>query len=814
MSRDERAPELPDRPSLPVTFWMLVATIAVERAVLSGAVPAGACVAVLAVTCLVAAIIYVALTCGISQPAVQFDSFQTKRKAGSRGIALLACAVLACAAAGAGVAALTLRSGESLVTGLSHGSVQTWEFRVTSDPKASDSAWGASTWRCRAQATRDGSATGEAWLLLPTQVRLGDVVTCVGTFDAGDDGDEWTTSNRMRGTWGTVRAVRVTGVRAPDGPASWVLALRRAALARIDPHSSRERALLAGCVCGYSAAMADFGDDDLFALCGVSHLVAVSGSHLALLMGLVEGVLLRARVRPRRRAVAQVVLGAVFVAFCGAPVSAVRSWLMTASAVAARQAGRRSYALSAVCLMALAMALVRPTVTGQLGYLLSVGSVAGLCMLTRYMDYVLATLVPVGRALRDVPRPVRRRTLAVTDELRQMLAVTLAAQLATTPVCLLAFGLLSLVAPIANLVVVPVFGAVMAVGLGVVVTCAAPVASGVLLAVTDVLCHVVLAVLDVLAKVPHAAVALEVGPWVMAVQAAALAVLLVWWPKVHPRKVACVLAVSCALTAAVLVRWRYLAPARVRVLDVGQGDAILVQDGAHAILVDTGPPGDALALALTRGHVLHLDAVVITHLHDDHYGGLEELTGLVDVDEVIVADGVADDLAELGLALPTGAEVEELAYGDVLGVGGFELACVWPQGEVDGSKNADSLMLVATYDEGGRELCALLTGDAEKDELACVIAAGDVGDVDLLKVGHHGSAVSLTADEARALAAEVAVASAGRDNDYGHPTDACVEVLEGAGALFLCTKDVGDVTVEPAADGVTVTCAHPVDESY
>lgn len=100
----------------------------------------------------------------------------------------------------------------------------------------------------------------------------------------------------------------------------------------------------------------------------------------------------------------------------------------------------------------------------------------------------------------------------------------------------------------------------------------------------------------------------------------------------------------------------------------------------------------------------------------------------------------------------------------------------------------------------------LLTGDAERDETGRAIEAGRVGDVDFLKVGHHGSRVSLTPGEARALDAEVSVASAGENNRFGHPTPECVEMLESSGSTFLCTKDVGTVTIEPAAEGPRVSC--------
>ena len=123
-----------------------------------------------------------------------------------------------------------------------------------------------------------------------------------------------------------------------------------------------------------------------------------------------------------------------------------------------------------------------------------------------------------------------------------------------------------------------------------------------------------------------------------------------------------------------------------------------------------------------------------------------------------------------------------------------------------GEGNEGSLELLLSYDDGTRELTALLAADAEREETGAAVERGDVGDVDLLKVGHHGSEASLTPEIARALAPEVSVASAGENNGYGHPDPVCVGILEDSGSLFLCTMDVGDVCVEPGADGPVVSC--------
>nr|WP_239471763.1 ComEC/Rec2 family competence protein [Olsenella profusa] len=543
--------------------------------------------------------------------------------------------------------------------------------------------------------------------------------------------------------------------------------------------------------------MASRGLDELFARCGVSHLVAVSGGHLVLVAGVVGAALSRARLRPAARAAALLAVTGAFVVFCGAPASAVRAWAMSLVARLSALAGRRSHPLSAASAAGLAMALADPGVTGQLGYLLSVLCVCGICALGGWARYAVRTLLPGPPA----PRGRAGRALAgLADSSREALALTLVSQLVTAPVTCATFSQLSVVAPLANVALAPLFSLLLGAGLLAAALAWAPAAQAVALTACDVVGEAVVALARALASLPLASVAVSVDEGVaLAVLAVLLAAFLLWWPAVSRRGLAVALGLGCACALAWVLHWRLLAPACVRVLDVGQGDAILVTDGASAVLIDTGP-GDAVVGALARSNVFHLDAVVLTHLHDDHAGGLAEALAVTGAPLVLVPEGVAAPEAP-------GAEVGEISHGDELRVGRFTLRAVSPTGPVDGMDNEDSLELLLSFDDGSRTLTGLLAGDAEAPETASAIARGEVGDVDFLKVGHHGSAVSVDAEVAATLDAEVAVASAGEGNRYGHPTPECVAALEAAGSTFLCTRDVGDVCVEPGAEGPRVSCA-------
>ena len=777
-----REVELPRRPLVPVAFYALLAVVAAERACLRagwGDVPASLAVAVL------------------GSGLVALVAWRRRDLAAMGFVAAVAIPALV----GVLVASAAMDAGRHLEGALSSSAVSGWRFEATSD-----SSFNNGQYRCRARVRRDGCPSGTVWVTLKEEVLCGEAFTCVGRYRANAE-DEFGVSSRMQGVWGSVRAYRVRRVEGGGGPLGLVRGARRLALRALEPDSSEGRAVLAGSVCGYRTPMDRLGTDELFSRCGVSHLVAVSGGHIAIVATVLSSFLGTLPMGPRARSAVLLGVSLLFVAFCGAPASAVRSWLMVAAAFGAELVGRRGHSLSSVCVAGIGMALVTPAVAGQLGFLLSVASVAGLCLLSPYCGYVLDVLLPRPRFWKVVSGDAARKLEAADESLRQTLAATLVAQLVTGPMTAGVFGELSLVSPASNVLLAPLFTPLIAVGLVEVALCWAPPALGTLRVASDVLGGGIMLVLRMLGGLPFASVSVQGGLGASVAVYGALAALLVLWPRLRRGALCAGLGLVAVALLALFVRWRYFAPPRVCVLDVGQGDAILVQDGASALLVDTGPD-EAVVAALAREHVFALDAIVITHLHDDHYGGVDDLVGKVACRQVLVARGVAPNVeGELarGVRDLTSRDVGEVSYGDTLACGNFKMRVVSPVGEVKGDQNSDSIEMRVWYRGPAGSLEGLLTGDAEEDETGAALDRGDVGDIDFLKVGHHGSAVSVSAEEASRLDPEVSVASAGEGNEYGHPTKECVDVLEGAGSRFLCTKDVGDVTVRPGRTGPVVS---------
>ncbi len=785
----ERELPLPPRPALPTALWALslacACQLGIARASLGGSPrQLGVCGAALSF-CSVLGVLGVI--------------YLLRHHVGA--VRLTVCVMLTCASCASASACLCYRNGVLAAQSLATSAMSSWRFEVLSDPSPTDTGY-----RCRARARKEGAPIGDVWLLSKEPFERGATIRCIARFRPLGR-DSYSISSWSQGVCGSVSALRVLDCRCTAGPMRLVLEVRARALNQLLARQSEAGALLAGCVCGSRTALDESGLTEVFATCGLSHMVAVSGSHLATIALMVSGVLEYLCLSPKMRLPLLGVVTGLFVLFCGCPISAVRAWLMLLIAYASQLAGRRTHALTAVSVVALVMVLLDATVVGQLGFQLSVLSVAGLCVYSQHAGYVMRSLTSSLRMPRFVGSHVRHRFDEGKASICQMLAATLVCQLVTLPVTASVFGQLSLVAPLATIVATPILGVLLGLGLAACLLSRFPFMTNLMVSACEVLTAPLLFALNRLARLPCA----TVSSGIIGVPLGAVAVLLliawlVWWPRVKPAVVRAFALLVILVALGTYTYWRCLAPARVVVFDIGQGDAILVQDGPTALLVDTGPD-KAIVDALARRHVMHLDAVVLTHLHDDHYGGLAYLGGSIRCNQVIVARGVADALPDELRTMCrelTQKELAELSYGDILTVGGFELRMIWPHEEVDGDENSESLELYVNYQRRGSTLTALLTGDAEQDELAACIQSHDVGDIDVLKVGHHGSEVSLTPEQARIIHPELAVASAGEGNRYGHPSQACIAALQAAGAQFLCTKDVGDVEVRPGVAGPIV----------
>ena len=642
---------------------------------------------------------------------------------------------------------------------------------------------------------------------------------------------------RRTGVTGTLRTSALELVAHADDPAGLLERTRRAAgdaLTRALPEPA------AGLAAGILVGLRDRVDRDLaaaFTATGLSHVVAISGWNIALVAGLV-GAVLAGRAR-RTRSGAIVVAIAVYAVLAGASPSVVRAAAMTCVALLARESGRPGTAAAALGWAVALLVVVNPASAVDIGLQLSAAATAGL----------IAWSAPIAAAL-------ERRAGWIPRWIREGLGVSLAAQAATLPLVLFAFGRVAPLSPITNLAVVPLVPLVMAAGAvalagGAAAALGAPGVLASLLGIPGALVlGLLIGIVRLAARLPFANVTLP--PAVAAAAAAlTLAALLAFVTRGRMRRAwnghrttaearptltaprpggdrrrARTLRLAGllgALAIAVLVVAGATRPdgrAHVIVLDVGQGDAILVTGPTGGrMLVDGGPDPDRLLVALDARVPpwdRRIDLLVLTHPHEDHVAGLPLVLERYRVGQVAEAGmpGRSPGYEALSTILPAhGAASGRLVAGDHLTLDGIALDVIWPDADRvprvasdDGSEvNDASIVLLGTFE--GRRF--LLMGDAEADVEAELLVRG-LPTVDLLKAGHHGSRTSTTAALVEATHPRVAAVSVGVRNDYGHPSREVLARLAGAGAAVLRTDQVGAIDVALGGAGIEVRTERPV----
>ncbi|WP_283170412.1 DNA internalization-related competence protein ComEC/Rec2 [Curtanaerobium respiraculi] len=529
---------------------------------------------------------------------------------------------------------------------------------------------------------------------------------------------------------------------------------------------------------------------------GLAHLAAVSGAHLALIAGM-AALLLRAMRVPRpASAIALSGFITVYVLFTGASHSAIRAALMAVCGLSAFFVKRRPSALSALSLCAIALIAANPFIALSASFALSASATLGIVVFARYAGAWVRAMCK-GRF-----RPVA-----------DAFGLTLAANACTAGISIPLFSQLPLISLVSNLLVAPLFaimcgGGSLCVAASLIAPCCSNLAIGCAIAAGEAACSIVHALAHVPCGCIPASADLAMG--VLATVVGATAVWR-WWPT--PR---------CAdgwgafsALAAIALAGLFVLPdvhgCEIVMLDVGQGDALLIRSGRHAMLVDTGTNDSLLLAGLARHDARALDAVLITHADDDHCGSLPALLDAVPTGCVCVAgDLLADDsesCARLRRNLPAG-RVEALHAGDAIFWGGFSAEVLSPERFVDGGGNADSIVMAVACDcdrDGSIDMRALFTGDAEADILHSVDGRSPIGPVDILKVPHHGSRAGVDVEMAESLRPRVALVSVGEGNGYGHPSSQVVDLLREEGAAVYRTDEQGDVVCALRPRGIRVT---------
>jgi competence protein ComEC len=543
------------------------------------------------------------------------------------------------------------------------------------------------------------------------------------------------------------------------------------------------RGIVLGIVLGEDEGLPRATRDD-FRAAGLTHLLAVSGQNVAFIVA--GARVLGWALGLTRWALELTSLAAIagYVLAVGWQPSVVRAGvaggLVSLAWLAARPADRWHFlAVGALVLLAWTPAtLLDP------GFQLSFAAVAA----------IFLAVPRVRHAADGLPLP---------SWLADAFAVALACGLVTAPIVLFHFERAPLYTVPANVLAVPAVPVVL--GLGLLAAAADPVSPGAATALAW-LAGWAAAWLEVVARAVAELPAAQVGWRGGALVLAAAGLAWAGATRVRGRLRARAPAAAAITGLATLVLavgawalrpapvWTQPAGLRVTFLDVGQGDSVLLETAGARVLVDQGPPEADVAGQLVRMGVRSLSALVLTHPQRDHVGGAADVLRRVHVGAVLdpglSVTGPEREEA-VAAARERGVPVRVVREGDELRAGGLVLRVLWPEdaGTPAEDPNLNAVVLLASY--GAMDV--LLPADAESD----VTSRLDLGEIEVLKVAHHGSADPGLDEELRELRPRIAVVSCGRGNDYGHPRPETLAALAAVPGLSLHRTDLeGRVVVE------------------
>lgn len=535
-------------------------------------------------------------------------------------------------------------------------------------------------------------------------------------------------------------------------------------------------------------ALVDGDDEQLdpglvedFRTTGLTHLTAVSGTNLTLLLGFLLLVARGLGVRARGFLVVGALGVAGFVLLARTEPSVLRAAVMGSVALVGmgfgRSTGARTLGVAVTVLL-----LADPWLSASAGFVLSVCATAGILFLAPGWRDRLSGWLP--------------RWLA------ESVSVPLAAQLACTPMVAAISGQVSLVAVLTNMLVAVVVAPVTVCGLlGGLVACWWDRGGGLVALPGAWGARWIVRVAEWGADLPIPAFEVGTAGWTLAMLTAACVVTALGLGSVLARR-GLTLVMTLLLAGVMLVplpRWGWPPPGWVAVMcDVGQGDALVIRTGrAEAMMVDTGPDPRTTDRCLRRLGIERLTVVVLTHFHADHVGGLAgALQGrAVAAIELSPYDEPAPGPARaLGAARAAGIPVRAVEVGSVHARGPVTwqvLAPVEPPPVTSDSPPNDASVVLLVRSRG---IDLLLLGD-EQDVSQRVLARTYPGlRADVLKVAHHGSA-NQDGELIGSLGARVALVSVGADNGYGHPAPSLRRLLAESGMRVARTDRDGDIAV-------------------
>ena len=520
---------------------------------------------------------------------------------------------------------------------------------------------------------------------------------------------------------------------------------------------------------------------------GVLHCIAVSGMHLSFLVSFLAAILGRGK----HSSLICIPVILLFMAVTGFTPSVVRAGIMQLALCGATLLNREYDSHSALALALAVLTALNPYASHHLGLLLSFLSTLGILL---FYERIRKSLLPTPKVLEGA---LPRRMIGYC---RRTLAVTLSAMIMTLPIMAFVFGQIPLLGPLTNLLIL--WAVTLCFGLGLIsallgflwmplaVIAGWPV---------RLMVRYIRLVVTFVGRLPFASLYPQnemIAAWLICLYLLMAAYR--FFPDIRHRLLGFSLAAAFTLAfscAAGYVLW-HRDKLDTAVLDVGQGQCVVLMDQGFTLMVDCGStnasenPGDTAARYLLSRGRMRVDALILSHYHADHMNGVSELLQRMSVGTMLVPPPESEEaeaLLEQARAAGTDVqiisdEVRELSFGALM-------ATVTPP---LGSTGDNEKCLCALL--GIEDFEVLLTGDISKTTELWLLERIALPDVEVLVVGHHGSAKSCSAALLSAVRPDVAVISVGR-NSYGLPADETLDRLADSGITVYRTDRAGTVEV-------------------
>ena len=519
---------------------------------------------------------------------------------------------------------------------------------------------------------------------------------------------------------------------------------------------------------------------------GILHVVAVSGMHVAFLLGFLRLIL------KRRQTVSLIGIPIIwFFAFmAGATPSILRACFMQTLVLIAPLFNRRSDSLTSLSAALLVLLVINPDSCASVSLQLSFGAMLGMILITGRLNRALLSRLRNTGLHSITVMPLRLITATLSSSVGAMVV--------TVPLMALHFGYFSLYSVLENILVFWAVSAAFILGalsaifgfvwlpLGIPFSwCAA------------VLSRFIMGTAHFFADLPYSIICTQSNVFSWAI-AAIYAFFIAWLLFRRHGKISAVYpacAAVCVLCGAIIFTEFSAANsgASVTAVNVGQGQSIVITDAGAAVVVDCGGrsttrnAGDVTAMTLLSSGRRSIDILALTHFDLDHINGVIRLMCRINVDNLVMPDvdcGERDEI--VSFAEKQGTEVYIISEDSTFTVGSLELTVFEPV-----SKTKPTLIFLASH----QNCDILITGDVDEEIEKRLLLRCELPDTEIFIAGHHGSKHSNCAQLLAAARAETAIVSCGY-NTYGHPAPETLSRLDAAGMTVLRTDELGSITLD------------------